>query len=151
MRCNLVSPRILTDQHLLAERNELRMIPPLLRKKVRRCDFKQAIPDHFVLGKGHQTFWIDKFLYLEKRHDALVVELLRRGFTLNLSLVIDVSLAKQVGCYNDWIPDEHDFSIIKKRILERLLLKPHWYRYYSTPITIEWIYDHYGPTKFNIL
>ena len=34
MRCNLVFPWFLTDQHLIAERRELRMIPALLKKRV---------------------------------------------------------------------------------------------------------------------
>ncbi len=34
MRCNLIDPSLLTDQHLIAEKRELRMIPPLLEKKL---------------------------------------------------------------------------------------------------------------------
>lgn len=34
MRCNLIFPWFLTDQHLIAERRELRMIPPLLKKRL---------------------------------------------------------------------------------------------------------------------
>lgn len=143
MRCNILPVRHLTDQHLLAERNELRFIPPLLKKKIKKENFFKDIPPRYVLGTGHQTFWIDKFLYLEKRYEQIVIELLRRKFNLNLSLELDTSLAKQVDCYNDWEPFPDDFDIIKERILQRIMMKPHWYRYYGEPISIEFINSFY--------
>ena len=144
MRCNIIPVGHLTDQHLLAERNELRMIPPLLAKKVKKSDFKLSIPKRYCLGTGHMNFWIDKMLYLENRYEKIVVECLRRRFNLNLNLILDTSIAKEVECYNDWEPSYDDYILIRKRIFERIMLKPHWYKYYGRTISLDWIETHYG-------
>lgn len=150
MRCNLIPAQDLTDQHLLAERNELRMIPPLLRKKYKKFLFKRDIPERYVLGTGHMNFWLDKFLYLENRYQKLVEELLRRNFNLDTSLILEVDLAKSVDCYHDWIPNNEDYLLIKERILQKILLKPQWYRYYGKRITPNWVREKYPLVdKFN--
>ena len=59
MRCNLVFPWFLTDQHLIAERRELRMIPALLEKRfAARKHTTLDIPSRFCLGAGHMKFWL---------------------------------------------------------------------------------------------
>lgn len=146
MRCNLILPNMLTDQHLIAERNELRFIPPLLEKKYKRqgMDLVKDIPEKFCLGKGHMCFWLDKFLYLETRYKNLSTEMLRRNFKPDLTIEYDVSLAKELGLYNDWEESYQDRCLIKERIKQRILLKPAWYRYNSMPITLEWVRFIYG-------
>lgn len=146
MRCNLIDPFLLTDQHLLAEKRELRMIPPLLLKKLKNQSLQiiiDSVPKQFCLGTGHMNFWINKFLYLEKRYALITQELTTRGFHLNPTLTFDCTISRTIGCYQDWIPTDRDITIIKKRIKEKLLLKPDWYRFYSSPITLSWIHERY--------
>jgi deoxyribonuclease (pyrimidine dimer) len=140
MRCNLLLPKFLTDQHLIAERRELRMIPPLLEKRARtRSPVISGIPERYCLGEGHQKFWLDKFLYLEKRYISLTDEMLQRGFHPNLEFTLDVTCAKFYGLYNDWTPEPDDYDVIVARIIEKIEMKPYWYKYYSKPITSNWV------------
>lgn len=146
MRCNIIDVSLLADQHLIAERNELRFIPPLLSKKYKKQGMKLVndIPKDYCLGKGHMNFWLDKMLYLENRYNDITNEMLSRNFKPSQYITFDTTLAKSIGLYLDWIPKEEDYYIIAKRIKEKLLLKVSWYRYKSIPITQEWIDSIYG-------
>lgn len=140
MRCNLVNPAILSDQHLIAEKRELRMIPPLLKKRIDNgISLRSGIPKSFTLGKGHMLFWIDKMEYLNLRFKLLEIEMKKRGFKVNEDLHFDMFYAIMYGLNNDWEPNNNDYDIIKERIKSRLLEKPNWYRYYGKPIDNEWI------------
>lgn len=152
MRCNIIAPKDLTDQHLIAERRELRIIPPLLDKRAKtRSPVTGDIPERYCLGAGHQKFWLDKFMYLEKRYASLTEEMINRGFKPNLDLFIDVKLAKHYGLYNDWIPEQEDYSIIKARLVDKIEQKFSWYKYYSKPITHSWLVMTYlEPINYEI-
>lgn len=140
MRCNIIDPTRLTDQHLIAERRELRMIPPLLSKRIKSHGLvTHDIPKQYCLGSGHQKFWLDKFLYLEKRYISLTDEMINRKFKPNLDYFLDTRLAKEYGMYNDWEPKSYDIEIIKFRLIEKIKQKMSWYKYLSKPITQEWL------------
>jgi deoxyribonuclease (pyrimidine dimer) len=144
MRCNIIPVSNLTDQHLIAERNELRFIPPFLQKRVNNhIPLLQGMPKSYTLNTGHMTFWLDKFKYLEVRYDEITLEMISRGFNPNLDIIFDVTLSKQLGLYKDWCPNEKDFGIIKSRIKEKILLKFKWYRFYGTAITTQWFEEIY--------
>lgn len=139
MRCNLIPSFFLTDQHLIAERRELRMIPPLLEKRVKSGKQTTAdIPKRFCLGGGHMLFWLDKFQYLEFRYMDLTREMLARGFKPNLEFSLDVSLAHAHGCYNGWTPEPEDYDLIVSRLRDKIEQKFDWYRFCGAPITREW-------------
>jgi deoxyribonuclease (pyrimidine dimer) len=124
VRINLISPRRLSDQHLVAEYDEMLM----LMAYVREHQDLEGIPNSFCLGKGHIKFFKDKVGYLKKRHEALKQEMRKRGFAARKSLNIkgiDKKLLK------DWYPNPQDLQIIKKRIRQKICLKPEWYRYYG--------------------
>lgn len=144
MRCNLIFPWFLTDQHLIAERRELKMIPALLERRAKsRSPVLPEIPERYCLGSGHQRFWLDKFLYLEKRYASLTDEMTRRGFHPNTDLFLDVKLAKFYGLYRDWTPEDDDYDIIVARLVEKIKMKLGWYRYCSQPITSKWLEETY--------
>lgn len=126
MRCNAgVDPSILTDQHLIAEYREL-LIPAGQMVKM-SWKAKAPIPSKLTLGKGHITFWRDKQLYLKRRHQALVEEMLRRGFQPNLRYWDVEKIPPQF--LNDWEATAEDSQIIRERIYDRIAQKPDWYRY----------------------
>jgi len=140
MRCNLIPSYFLTDQHLMAERRELRMIPPLLKKRVDSGKHTTAdIPKRFTLGKGHMLFWLNKMLYLSKRYDALTEEMIRRDFKADPALTFDMKCAILCKMDNDWEPQPEDYDIIVARIRDRVREKPGWYRYCGRPVDEEWI------------
>lgn len=130
MRCNIIHPTMLTDQHLIAEKRELRMIPPLLEKRVKSGkDIRAGIPARYTLGSGHMLFWLDKMRYLSNRYDSLVEEMRRRGFQANPHLTFDLSYATMYGMDGDWTPTQDDYTIILERIKEKIYQKPGFYRF----------------------
>ncbi len=124
VRVNLLNPKQLADQHLIAEYDEILM----LLGYVSRFPSRDNLPPHYCLGKGHIRFFKDKLLYLKKRHDLLKKEMRARNFkptkTITLSLF-------PKALRNDWVPQEADYALIKRRIAEKLIKKLNWYRYYG--------------------
>jgi len=144
MRCNLVNPICLTNQHLIAEKRELKIIPALLRKRIMSGKHSiRDIPDKFCLGVGHQKFWLNKMLYLSKRYNAIIDEMLERNFNVDSSLKFDLTYACPFNMDNDWKPTIDDYNLIVSRLREKLLLKLGWYRYFGQSINREWIESMY--------
>jgi hypothetical protein len=70
------------------------------------------------MGKGHETFFYDKGVWLERRHQELVAEMRRRGFTVNYP---ELDLSHWPGhAMNDWIPTDEALAVDRARIKERL-------------------------------
>lgn len=125
MRCNAgVNPAILTDQHLIAEYREL--LIPVGQLIHLNWESKTPIPPTLKLGKGHVSFWRDKQLYLKRRHEAIVKEMLIRGFKPNYTFWNIKDIPPQF--LNDWNPTFEDSTIIRKRIVEKIMMKPGWYK-----------------------
>jgi deoxyribonuclease (pyrimidine dimer) len=124
VRINLVSPKQLTVQHLIAEYNEILM----LFGHVKKFPKINQMPSDYCLGKGHITFFKNKLTYLKKRHELLKKEMKNRGYATNKTINLgnfDKELRK------DWTPKQCDFELIKQRIIEKLNKKPKYYRYYG--------------------
>jgi deoxyribonuclease (pyrimidine dimer) len=124
VRINLINPKKLSDQHLIAEYNEMLM----LIEYIRRNPSLEKIPKNYCLGKGHMKFFKDKVLYLKKRHKILKNEMIKRNFHPTKTLQIN-QIPKNNK--NDWHPVQKDKEIIKKRIKQKIKQKPIFYRYYS--------------------
>jgi len=120
VRVNLIDPKKLSDQHLIAEYNEILMLVAYI-KKYPSID---NIPSEYCLGKGHMRFFKDKLLYIKKRHDALIKEMKRRNFQVNKKISLSALSSKNK---KDWAPKKKDLLVIKKRIREKL--RPNFYRY----------------------
>lgn len=123
VRVNLVNPECLTDQHLVAEYDEMLMLVAYVREH----QDLEGIPDDYCLGKGHIKFFKNKIGYLKKRHELLKKEMRRRGFVARKTLD---ARGIDKGMLKDWKPNPQDLRIIKKRLKQKVLLKPEWYRYY---------------------
>lgn len=124
VRVNLVKPKKLTDQHLIAEYDEILMLVAYIK----RYPNIEHVPEKYCLGKGHMRFFKDKLLYLKKRHEALKNEMRNRGFKTNKT--IDLKFFKLKN-KNDWKPSDKDFEIIIERIISKIKTKPEYYRYYG--------------------
>jgi deoxyribonuclease (pyrimidine dimer) len=124
VRVNLVKPELLSDQHLVAEYDEILMLTAYIKK----YPSLDQIPVKYCLGKGHMRFFKDKLIYLKKRHEDLKIEMQKRNFQTNKT--INLTHFKKIN-KNDWQPKKEDYEIIKKRIIEKLNLKPTYYRYYG--------------------
>jgi len=132
VRINLLKPKQLADQHLIAEYNEILM----LFGHVKKFPKINQIPSDYCLGKGHITFFKNKLIYLKKRHEELKKEMKKRGYatnkTINLKLY-DKTLS------NDWKPKESDKELIRKRIAQKLRKKPKYYTYYGKKKPTEYL------------
>ena len=116
VRINLINPKNLADQHLIAEYNEILM----LLGNVKRYPKLENIPSKYTLGKGHILFFKNKLKYLKKRHELIKLEMKKRGFNANKNIKLDEFNKELI---NDWKPSEEDIEIIKKRLISRIRLK----------------------------
>ncbi|MFH2020648.1 MAG: pyrimidine dimer DNA glycosylase/endonuclease V [archaeon] len=124
VRINLIDPAALSDQHLIAEYDELLM----LLGYVRRYPEKKDIPEFYTLGKGHMKFFKDKLHYLRDRHELLKKEMRTRGFRASITISLSEFPRELHGSY---VPTSEAIGIIKQRITQKLLQKPSYYRYYG--------------------
>ena len=110
-RINLIEPKELSQQHLIAEYREM--------LRLRRLHPRKTMPfiPKYKMGKGHLLFFADKGLWLIKRHNLLCQEMLRRKYTVNFSL--DLSHWPKLAM-NDWQPTVEEIATSKERIQERL-------------------------------
>ena len=127
-RINIINPSELTDQHLVAEYRELFMVGSSLQRSLKSPNWDvNNIPKKFTLNKGHVMFFYDKGKYLSKRYDDLRLEMKNRGMKPDKTRVFKREQWPD-ELYNDWTPTVEDQNIIRKRIEERILQKPNWYR-----------------------
>jgi deoxyribonuclease (pyrimidine dimer) len=135
-RINLIDPKLLLDQHLLAEIKEILQLCGSLRKTLSSKNGLQIhrIPEEFTLNTGHVYFFYDKGLYLCNRFNSLKQEMTNRGFNTSKEFPKGAWSEDLLG---NWAPKEADYEIIKERILSRIEKKPEWYRYYGKPIDLE--------------
>lgn len=125
-RINLVPVEELMDQHLLAEYRELPRIATMLRK----APFKSyaILPSIFSLGRGHVRFFYNKGAFLLIRYCALCQECMKRGFKIEPVPFIHFDIFRALGYFNDWAPSKEDIVLSRKRIAEKIAMKPKWYR-----------------------
>ena len=128
VRVNLIKPEKLSDQHLIAEYNEILMLEAYIKKypKIKQ----REIPENYCLGKGHMKFFKNKIKYLEQRHEELKKEMRKRGFQTNKSLSFNnCKTLNKENKKQDWKPNKKDLNLINERLKQKLELKPDFYRY----------------------
>ena len=133
-RINIVEPSELTDQHLIAEYREIFMVAGSLKRTLVSKDGyqKSKVPVNYKLSTGHVYFFYDKGKYLHKRYDELIAEMKNRGFSPSEDRPFPFSIFSDNNLYNDWTPSIEDYEVIRRRIAERIAMKPQWYRKTST-------------------
>ena len=124
VRINLINPKQLADQHLIAEYNEILMLFGYVKKYPKLGE----IPSKYTLGRGHILFFKNKLSYLKKRHELIKKEIKKRGFKADKTIKLGDFPKKLV---NDWKPSSKDKSIIKKRLIDKIKLRPEFYNYYG--------------------
>ncbi len=130
VRINLINPKYLSDQHLVAEYDEMLMLVSYVQRypKIKFIKGVSEIPKNYTLNKGHMKFFKDKLLYLKNRHELLKDEMRKRKFETNKT--INLKFYPKELC-NDWKPNSKDYCVILERITWKLNLKPEYYRYYG--------------------
>lgn len=106
---------------MCAEYREITRIPNNLRKSLSRAkSFSLSeIPPTYVLGTGHVKHFYNKMLFLQKRFEDLVNEMLRRGYNPTYR-DSSIFVPEDMSFYNDWIPSEKDMELNRQRISDRL-------------------------------
>lgn len=128
VRVNLINPKNLADQHLIAEYNEILMLLGHLKKH--GVNHKK-IPEQYKLGSGHINFFKNKLKYLKSRHELIKKEMRSRGFTTNKSIFLK-EFSKEL--HNHWSPSNRDIKIIRSRLIEKINLKPNYYRHHGEKV-----------------
>ena len=134
-RINTFDPVVLTDQHLMAEYRELPMVLGSLRRSKRSVRGLPPIPPRYTLNRGHVTFFYNKRSYLVPRYEALVRELLARGYRLDPERRLDLSIFEGVPLV-DWQPDAEARGVNAERILQRIETGRARHRYRGEPIKL---------------
>ena len=130
-RINLVPPRELADQHLIAEYREIFMVGSSLQRSLKSKNWTNTLntlPKEFTLNTGHVKFFYNKGLFLSKRYKDIVSEMKGRGMKPNERRIFKEDQWPRL-LYNDWRPSKRDMDIVRSRILEKINLKPNWYRW----------------------
>ena len=123
-RINLVPPEELSNQHLVAEVHEL----PRIFTYAAKLKTLPEIPPRYVLGTGHVRFFVNKLYFLAERLTALRNEMRRRGFKVS---EMEVKLQFNFPQILNWKPSESEIAVNRKRIAEKIAMKPNWYKFYD--------------------
>ena len=127
-RINIIYPSELTDQHLVAEYREIFMVGSSLQRSLKSKNWNpNSIPKNFTLNTGHVKFFYDKGKYLFNRYVELRKEMKARGMSPDPTRKFKREQWPD-ELWNDWIPRVEDYKIIRKRIKEKIEMKPDWYR-----------------------
>lgn len=78
VRFNLINPKLLTDEHLRAEKPELLMLRHFILKHP-----EGYIPKEYTLNKGHMSFFRDKLDLVEARMRLIYYAVLQRSPNYN--------------------------------------------------------------------
>jgi deoxyribonuclease (pyrimidine dimer) len=130
-RINTVDVTLLSDQHLMAEYRELPMVHGSLKRTLNSAKGFQSgrVSPIYTLNAGHVYFWYNKKKFLFDRFNQLVNELIFRNYQINPGQrIIDWNVFDRVPQI-DWTPTEKECDINLERVVERIKLKPKFYRW----------------------
>ncbi len=130
-RINLVIPKELTDQHLMAEIKEINQLAGQFRTSLNSKKGIIDIPKNFTLNKGHVKYFYNKGKYLHKRFLLLKQEAIERKFDIKVNFNNEWLKNQKIDLYQDWEPSLNDLEIIRERIKTKINMKPTWYKYYG--------------------
>ena len=141
MRVNVIHPKYLADQHLVAEYREIKMGPKALSKSLysKNGVDKNRISKEYTLNTGHTYFFYDKNKFLKRRLKLVIEEMQFRGFQTNNVNLIDESYDYHPSTFNaewwgDWEVTDEAVTINMERIESRLAMKEGWYKFWKRPI-----------------
>jgi len=139
-RINVVEPEHLVNKHLLAEYRELPRIFTLVENyhnkhnRLYTCNnngdyIVKANPFYimpiettkpYTLGTGHVRFFYNKLNFLYIRHALIVIELVKRGYKLNINKLEIKDCLLDKAYWGDYIPTQEAIELNKARLIERL-------------------------------
>lgn len=119
-RINCVPPSELSGKHLVAEYRELPRIFTLSQSMAERGEAPPDAAAPYRLGSGHMKSFSGRLHYLDARFDALVIEMLRRGYHPAFRELPDTVNQIPEAYWHDWEPTEADKALCRGRLRERM-------------------------------
>ena len=116
-RINVIEPHLLVDNHLLAEHRECTRIPNTILSGKAVLDLDKIHP-HYVLGRGHVTFFYNKLQWLYERYNALHNECIKRGFNVTYKWPMEL-VEVRPELFGTFIVRDVDIEINVERVLQR--------------------------------
>lgn len=122
-RINLIDPRYLRREHLVAEYREL----PRVLTLAKAAKFRGEQPDDkrnpqtYTLGLGHVRFFYPRLRFLLNRHAALVREMDVRGYNAKIrTMFLGAGLLGMGEAWlGDYVPTSEALRLNLDRIVER--------------------------------
>ena len=138
MRVNIIDPMYLTDNHLIAEYREMKMVTAyyLRSSKTKTGIDKSRISPKYTLNQGHAYMWFNKMNYIRSRFYDIVKEMKSRGFATNFDKLNFTNIP--TDAFGDYTVTQEDVRINLDRILIRLEKQPHWYKYNKSQVQ-DWV------------
>jgi deoxyribonuclease (pyrimidine dimer) len=129
-RINLVNPKFMLDQHLLAEYRELPRVFNFAK------EYKD-IPKEYCLGSGHIKFFSNKLLFLFYRYIQIFNELIERNFKVTFDIETLKNKLNSIDntFKKDYIPSEKEIKLSAERLVNKFKEKPNFYKYYKKSIS----------------
>ena len=141
VRINVIPPKYLADQHLVAEYREIKMLSKMFLISLKSKNGLGKYGGEYTLNKGHGKCLYDKFGFIEKRFQQLLDEMTSRNFKTNYDILDLSEIPKQF--FGDYTPTEEAIRINVERILLRINDKPDWYLYYGKGMDWNKFYEKY--------
>lgn len=134
MRVNILNPKYLSDQHLIAEYREMKMATYYyVRSKNSKVGIiKSKISERYTLNEGHAYMWYNKMAYIKKRFNALCEEMRFRNFKCDYTELNFSDIDKEA--FGDFEPTKEDIKINLERVLVRIAKQPKFYKYRSEEV-----------------
>jgi len=146
MRINIIEPSWLTDQHLIAEYREIKMMPKVLIRSIysKKGIIKEELPKEYTLNTGHGKFFYCRMQYIVDRFELIKKEMIERDFQCNHTKLFEgythpsgirINSIDDIPeeFFGNYIPAPKDIDILLERILLRISDKPMWYKIRGIP------------------
>ena len=132
-----IPPENLIDKHLMAEFFEMTRIAAQLQKRINSGKgLPENVPQQLKLGSGHQSFFLDKGLFIHKRYDALYAELVDRGYNITAQFDWSTFYSDKQEYYNDYQMSITENQLLIDRLSERLHAMKNL-KYWGEPISVD--------------
>ena len=115
-----IHPSKLVDKHLFAEYREMPRVASQLQKRINSGKGMPKITEQLKLGSGHQSFFLDKGLFLRNRYKELYLELINRGYKLKLVFDWDTFYKDKQEYFNDYEMSDFENQLLAQRLSEKL-------------------------------
>ncbi len=100
---------------LMGEYHEITRVYALVRN-LQNSNRTVKIPDDYVLGKGHVTFFYNKLGYINKRYIELANELKKRNYNINVIPLESLNEGLDKKWFGDYVPTKNAINLNLERL-----------------------------------